>query len=124
VNAVVQAVVGAELILAQVVRGVPEVLRIHVLPEQPALPAIPVPPERRGVAAQGRHIIVAVRQHRVIILREVVLVLLLMAVPALHLPVVILPLRQEEALEAVIQAVLPGHRVEVLPVVAVPEDKY
>ena len=66
----------------------------------------------------------AVRQHRVVILREVVLVLLLMAVPALHLPVVILPLRQEEALGAVIQAVLPGHRVEVLPVVAVPEDKY
>lgn len=123
-NAVVQAVVGAELILAQVVRGVPEVLRIHVLPEQPALPVIPVPPERRGVAVQGRHIIVAVRQHRVVILREVVLVLLLMAVPALHLPVVILPLRQEEALEAVIQVVLPGHRVEVLPVVAVPEDKY
>ena len=126
-NAVVQVVVVVLLILVQVAQET--VVGLHrILAVRLALLIIPVHQEQLGAVAQGRRLtIVAVQLHRVVTLRQILLVLLLPTVLlALLRLVVTLLLHQVVAVlgAVILVAVLPEHHLVVPLVVAVLEGKY
>lgn len=126
-NAVVQVVVVVLLILVQVAQEA--VVGLHrLLAVRLALLIIPVHQEQLGAVAQGRRLtIVAVQLHRVVTLRQTLLVLLLPTVLlALLRLVVTLLLHQVVAVlgAVILVAVLPEHHLVVPLVVAVLEGKY